>query len=122
MRHCSGVVSIERLMMRALDPEEGLHAHHLLDLEVTHVLRRLVLQRQIPAARGFVALQDLRELVIERHSHEVLVSRTWELRDSMTCYDAAYVSLAEALRAPLLTCDRKLADAHGHTAIIELIE
>lgn len=112
----------ERLMARALNPMEGLHAPHLLDIEVTHVLRRLVLQRQIPAARGVSALQDLRELVIERHSHEALLSRIWQLRDSMTCYDAAYASLAEALRAPLLTCDRKLAGAHGHTATVELIE
>lgn len=109
-------------MARALNPKEGLHAPHLLDIEVIHVLRRLVLQRQIPAARGIAALQDLRELVIERHSHEVLLSRIWQLRDSMTSYDAAYVSLAEALQAPLLTCDRKLAGAHDHTAIVELIE
>jgi predicted nucleic acid-binding protein len=44
------------------------------------------------------------------------------LRESVTAYDAAYVTLAEALNAPLLTCDGKLARSHGHRAKIELIE
>ena len=35
---------------------------------------------------------------------------------------AAYVALAEALDAPLITCDAKLARSHGHRAVIELIE
>jgi predicted nucleic acid-binding protein len=111
-----------RLMERALDPAEKLHAPHLLDIEVAHVLRRLVLQKQITASRGEEALDDLSKLVIERHAHETLMMRIWQLRDSVTCYDAAYVSLAEAMQAPLLTCDGKLAGAHGHWATIELID
>ena len=44
----------------------------------------------------------------------------WELRTSLTAYDAVYVSLAEALDAPLLTCDIKLRNSHGHRARIDL--
>jgi len=51
-----------------------------------------------------------------------MLPRIWELRESVTAYDATYVSLAEALDAPLLTCDGKLARSHGHRAKIELIE
>ncbi len=51
-----------------------------------------------------------------------MLSRIWELRESTTAYDAAYVTLAEALDAPLLTCDAKLARSHGRRAKIELIE
>jgi predicted nucleic acid-binding protein len=39
----------------------------------------------------------------------------------MTAYDAAYVALAEALDAPLLTRDRRLAAAAGYHAQIELL-
>jgi len=59
--------------------------------------------------------------VIERHDHPSLIPRVWQLRNSLTVCDAAYVALAEALNAPLLTCDAKLAAAHGHRATIELI-
>ena len=105
----------------ALDPRERLHAPHLLDIEVTQVLRRLVRQKEITLARADQALEDLSHLVLERHDHLSLVPRIWQLRDSLTAYDAAYVALAEALDAPLLTSDAKLAGAHGHRATIELI-
>lgn len=49
-----------------------------------------------------------------------MLPRIWELRNNLTAYDAAYVALAEALEAPLLTRDRRLAAAAGHRARIEL--
>jgi predicted nucleic acid-binding protein len=49
-----------------------------------------------------------------------VLPRIWELRNNLTAYDAAYVALAEALEAPLLTRDRRLAAAAGHRARIEL--
>jgi predicted nucleic acid-binding protein len=48
-----------------------------------------------------------------------LVGRVWQLRDSISAYDRVYVALTEALDAPLLTCDAKLAGARGHHAAIE---
>ncbi len=110
----------DQLMERALKAAERMHAPQLLDIEVTQVLRRLVQRREIAAVRAEQALDDLNDLVIERHEHQTLVSRIWQLRDSLTAYDGAYVALAEALSAPLLTCDAKLAGAHGHRATIEL--
>jgi len=50
-----------------------------------------------------------------------LLPRCWELRDNLTTYDAAYVALAEALEAPLLTGDRRLAQAAGPTCPVELL-
>jgi predicted nucleic acid-binding protein len=58
---------------------------------------------------------------INRHQHLDFIPRIWELRDSMTAYDAMYIALAEVLGAPLLTCDAKLAAARGHEARIELV-
>jgi predicted nucleic acid-binding protein len=50
-----------------------------------------------------------------------LIPRIWELRRSISAYDAAYVALAEVLGAPLLTRDARLGRSHGHRARIELI-
>lgn len=44
-----------------------------------------------------------------------------ELRGNLSAYDAAYVALAEALVAPRVTRDRRLAAAPGHRARIELL-
>jgi predicted nucleic acid-binding protein len=44
----------------------------------------------------------------------------WELRENLTPYDAAYVALAETLRAPLVTVDAPLAAAVQTRAEIEL--
>lgn len=109
------------LMERALEPSERLHAPQLLDIEITQVLRRLSQRKEVSVVRAEQALEDLDDLLIERHDHQTLVPRIWQLRDSLTAYDGAYVALAEALDAPLLTCDAKLAGAHGHHATIELV-
>ena len=60
-----------------------------------------------------MARTDLRELPVERVPHRHLMERCWELRANVTTYDAFYVALAEALGAPLVTADRKLANAAG---------
>jgi predicted nucleic acid-binding protein len=83
-------------------------------------LRRLVLLKDLEPARAALALDVYLTLPLERHAHVALLPRLRQLRASLTGYDAAYVALAEGLNAPLLTCDRKLARAHGHKAIVEL--
>jgi predicted nucleic acid-binding protein len=86
-----------------------LHAPHVLDLEVASALRRQVRVGELSARRAGRALEDLRELSIERYPATQLLERIWELRDRMTPYDAAYVSLAEVLALPLATMDRRLS-------------
>jgi predicted nucleic acid-binding protein len=46
----------------------------------------------------------------------------WELRHNVSAYDACYIALSEALDAPLVTSDGRLARAPGHRATIELYE
>jgi predicted nucleic acid-binding protein len=111
----------QKVEARALDPAERLHAPHLLDVEVAQVLRRLVQLKQISASRAQEALDDHFALLIERSPHQAFLPRIWQLRDSLTAYDAAYISLGEALNAPVLTCDGRLARSHGHNARIELV-
>jgi predicted nucleic acid-binding protein len=111
-----------KVQERALVSRESLHAPHLIDIEVTQTLRRLVHLKEISAARGKQALEDHVALNIKRAEHREFLERVWALRDSVTAYDAAYVVLAEILDAPLITCDAKLARSHGHEARIELLE
>ena len=112
----------ERIAARVLNPMQQLHAPHLIDIEVTQVLRRLARSAEVTAARAALALKDFEDLSIERHAHGVLLRRIWALRAALSAYDGAYVALAEALAEALLSSDGRLARAHGHTAEIELIE
>lgn len=110
-----------RVSARIFREEETLHAPHLLDLEIVHVLRRACLTGALQPSRAAEALADLSGLRLVRHPHEPYVPRIWELRHSLTAYDAAYVALAEALESPLITRDGHMASAQGHHAKIELI-
>jgi predicted nucleic acid-binding protein len=85
------------------------------------VIRRYAANGEIDGDRGLSALTDLADLPLRRYPHGFLLPRIWALRNNLTAYDAAYVALAEALDAPLLTRDRRLAAAAGHRAQIELL-
>src|SRR6202040_3336007 len=106
---------------RLFDPRRTLHAPHLLDIEVAQVVRRYAANREIDGERGRMALADLADLPLRRYPHDFLLPRVWDLRNNLTAYDAIYVALAEALDAPLLTRDERLAAASGHQARIELV-
>jgi predicted nucleic acid-binding protein len=106
---------------RLFQPGETWHAPHLIDVEVAQVLRRLALAGTISPKRGAEALQDFADMPIRRHAHDWLLARAWELRDNLTAYDAAYVALAEALEAPLLTCDGRIARAAGVRVRVEVV-
>jgi predicted nucleic acid-binding protein len=110
-----------KIEKRLFSPSESLHAPHLLDVEVGQVLRRYVREKIIGAQRGQEALEDLADLPLSRYPHDFLIPRVWELRTTLTAYDAVYVALAELLDAPLLTCDGKIASASGHSANVEVV-
>lgn len=111
----------DRIAARVLDPAQRLHAPELIDIEVVQVLRRLHLAKELTLERAGIAVSDFEHLMVERHPHRPLMRRVWALRSMMSAYDSAYVALAEALDAPLVTCDERLSRAHGHDARIELI-
>jgi predicted nucleic acid-binding protein len=111
-----------RVEARLFRGAEEFHSPHLIDVEVTQGLRRLVRSRDVTPARAAEAIADLADLDLHRHTHLDLLARAWQLRENVTAYDAMYIALAEALDAPVVTCDLPLAKAPGHRARIEAVE
>jgi predicted nucleic acid-binding protein len=110
----------QRIEQRIYARQDSLHSVYLLDVEFLQVLRRLVRAGILTAGRAEQAIEDLLALRITRHAPAALLRRIWRLRQNLTAYDAAYVALAEQLRAPLITRDQRIAAAPGHTAAIEV--
>jgi predicted nucleic acid-binding protein len=100
---------------------ERLTAPELVDLEVISVWRRQLRAGNLDARRASLALTDLAALPLQRAPHRPLLARCWELRDNLTVYDAAYVALAEALDATLLSGDGRLSRASGPRCYIEVL-
>ena len=105
---------LDRLM------NEEIHAPHLLDVEVVSALRRLVATGRFDRQLATDGLTVLEQADIRRHPHTPLLRVAWSLRDRVTAYDAAYVALAAALDAPLVTTDRKLASLTGLPCAVEV--
>jgi predicted nucleic acid-binding protein len=101
--------------------EDTACAPHLLDLEVAQVLRRYEARGDLDPARGREALADLADFPLTRYPHDLLLPRIWELRANLTAYDAAYVALAEALGATLVTRDERVGEAPDLRADVEIL-
>ena len=90
---------------------------HLLDIEVMSALRGLQLGGKLDPATAEQARSDHFAFSITRHEARPLAERIWHLRHQYTSYDACYLALAEALEAPLYTCDAKLAGSGHHVEV-----
>ena len=110
-----------RVEARLFRDAEEFHSPHLMDVEVTQGLRRLVRSGEVTAARAAEAIADLGDLDLHRHAHLDLLTRAWQLRENITAYDAMYMALAEALDATVITCDVPLTKTPGHRARIEVV-
>lgn len=90
-----------------------LAAPQLVVFEAANVLRRHALAGLLDATQAALAHADLLALPLQLWPYTLLAERAWQLRHNFTVYDAASVSLAELLDAPLLTLDARMADAPG---------
>ena len=102
--------------------ENDLVAPQLLQVESMNVLRRLEHSKQLTPLEAASAYRDILQLDIELFPLEPFADRIWDLRRSLTSYDAWYVAVAELLDAPLATLDRRLARANGPTCRFMLPE
>jgi predicted nucleic acid-binding protein len=98
---------------------ETLHVPAHFDVEVIGAIHRAVARQLISDHEGLVAVADFRDLPVRRWPIKPFVQRAYELRSTHTVADGIYVALAEGLSAPLITCDGRLAQSHGHDAEIE---
>ena len=112
----------DRPLVDRLSSGGDLCAPHLLDVELLHALRRLVIGGRLGEDRAADARDDFAALAVDRYDHVALADRTWELQHNLTAYDATFVALAELLGVPLVTCDARLANAPGNRAAIELYQ
>ena len=94
---------------------DSLHAPELVRAEATNILRRLERARRITTPEANAAQDDLMQLHMELVPFESFADRIWELRHTVTSYDAWYVALAEALGLPLATLDIRLSKTTGPT-------
>ena len=109
------------VLARVSRATETLHAPEVVDLEVAQALRRHQAARQLTSNRADEALEDFLALGVARYPHRDLLPRIWQLRSSLSAYDAAYVALAEVLSATVLTTDQRLVRTKGHAARIECV-
>lgn len=95
----------------ALLADGELHAPALIDYEVASALRGHVLGGKLADAQLEDATEDFTAMRIERYPLSTMMRAVLDLRANYTVYDAAYVVLAQALDAPLVTADAKLLEA-----------
>lgn len=88
----------------------ALHAPALLPFEFANVARSKSLAGA-SAEQLQPALLAFEELRVELHSAPARELHALALRYALTAYDAAYLWLAGALKAPLVTFDRRLSEA-----------
>jgi len=94
----------------------------LVDVETVAVLRKRWLAGTLTDRRFAAAIEDLAAIDLDRYPTLPFMRRAYELRATVTAYDAAYAALAEVLGCELVTADKRLAKAPGPRCVIRLLE
>ena len=97
-------------------------APFLIDAETGQALRGLVLRGELQPDDAAAARRRAEAVIARRHPHHgALAERAWQLRDTLSFYDALYVALAEILGCPLVTADARMARALPGNELIRTI-
>ena len=92
---------------------DDLFAPALMPVETANILRRACLSGEVSDAAAAQAHADLLDLRVDLLPYGPFGPRVWELRSTLTAYDAWYVAVAETLESPLATLDRRMSNAPG---------
>ena len=112
---------VGRVARAAVSRAEGVSLPDVADVETAAVLRKRWIARSLTDERFATALSTLADLPFRRYPALAMLQRAYELRATVTVYDAVYVALAESLGCPLLTADTRLANAPGPRCDIRLL-
>jgi len=104
-----------------LSAGHALYAPAHLDAEVVSALRGMARGNPVLTDAVPGALRHLAGFPIRRMPVAPLLERMWQLCDTVTPNDAAYVALAERLDSSLITCDAKLVAVSGARCSFDLI-
>ena len=110
-----------RVARVAVSRAEGVSIPDVADVETAAVLRKRWIARELTNERLARALAILPELPFQRYPASTMLRRAYELRATVTVYDAMYVALAEALDCALITADARLARAPGPRCQIQVL-
>lgn len=99
--------------------DADLYAPSAMPFECASILRRHEQAGIISADQAAQAHADLVDLPVDLWPYEAVAARVWELRTNLSSYSAAYVAVAEATSATLLTLDRRTAQAPGIRCAVE---
>lgn len=105
----------------AVSRAEGVSIPDVADVETAAVLRKRWIAKELTDERFARALAILPDLPFQRYPALTMLQRTYELRATVTVYDAVYVALAESLDCPLVTVDARLARAPGPRCEIQVL-
>ncbi len=84
-------------------------------------MRRLVLAGTVSATAGRACIGAFGGLGLYRYTCTPLFERVWELRDTVSAYDAMYVALAESLDCALVTADARLGRVPGIRCAVTVV-
>ena len=105
----------------AVSRAEGVSIPDVADVETAAVLRKRWIAKELTDKRFARALAILPDLPFQRYPALTMLQRIYELRATVTVYDAVYVALAESLGCALLTADARLARAPGPFCEIQVL-
>lgn len=87
-------------------------------METVNILRRMELTGRVSPTEASLLQARIMGLDLQLFPFAPFAERVWALRHNLTCYDAWYVAIAEAIGCPLVTLDRRLSLAPGPTCRI----
>jgi predicted nucleic acid-binding protein len=93
----------------------------ILKAEAVSAFRGLEHRGELSESSAVSALDHLDRLAVRAYPVDPFLSRIWELRQTLSVYDAWYVSLAEELGTDLVTTDQRLATAPGPRCPITVV-
>ena len=100
----------------------GLAGPELVLAETVNILRRMELTGRVSRIAASLLQAHIMRLDLQLFPFAPFAERVWALRHNLTCYDAWYVAVAEAIGCPLVTLDRRLSLAPGPTCRIVVPE